>query len=217
MCKNILLKQNSIFINQNINKNLFISLGQINNQRYLIVSLPKLNFPINKYFLIDNNYIISNIKIDTVFEKNQASFHLELSTDNIDLAIQLPLLKIKIEKFLLNATKFYQKRLYIRGLGYRLDYILLDKEKKLFDKTKLEFKLGFSHSKIIEVNQIPSPIRFRFKIRKKSTVIHLQSANKTFLGNYTAKIASFKKINDYKEKGIIKRYQILRLKPVKKK
>jgi len=92
----------------------------------------------------------------------------------------------------------YKKRLFLKGLGYKIDYRLIDKEKKIYDNTIFDIKIGNSHIISLKKKEIPSKIGFRFR---KAKIINIESHDKVFLGNYVKKIVSYKLPDMYKGKG----------------
>lgn len=218
------LKKNNV----NINKQPFliqieglrtfneIFLSKVNDIWYLVVTFIKNEKIYTKYLLLPSYILIDNIKY---FSESTNSFSLILSGNFISkfYSNKYSIFKETIQKFLLKASKIYQKRLIIKGLGYRLDYKLLNKEAKLYDQNLLEYKLGYSHSIIVPLSTIPNDLNFRYKIRKKSTLIHIQGINKTSIGNYAAKILRYRTLNTYKEKGISYKFSFKKFKIIKKK
>ena len=147
----------------------------------------------SKYVLIpelvelrkEKNYLISEIKTS---EKEELEKYL--LTNNL------------IETNIRKIGSIYKKKLTLKGLGYRMI--------PLEDGKKIDFKLGYSHLKKLEV---PKEI----KVKIKKNVINIESKNKNFLGNYVSKIHLLRKPDSYKGKGFWYKYEKERLKEIKKK
>jgi large subunit ribosomal protein L6 len=84
------------------------------------------------------------------------------------------------------VTNGYQKKLLINGVGYRA--------KK--QGSKLDLSLGFSHPVIME-----DPAGITTECPENTTII-IKGIDKQAVGNYAAKIRSWKKPEPYKGKGI---------------
>jgi len=109
---------------------------------------------------------------------------------------------ILIETCIRKIGSSYKKKLTLKGLGYRMT---------LFpDLKRVDFKLGYSHLKKLEI-----PNQMKIKIRKNS--INVESENKGLLGNFVSKIHSLRRPDSYKGKGFWYKYEKEKLKEIKKK
>ena len=99
-------------------------------------------------------------------------------------------------------NKFFYKKIFLNGLGFKIF---------LFSKLNyVEFKLGFSHRKILLI-----PFN-KVKLFIKKNVILLQSYNLSELGSFLKKIKNLRKPNSYKEKGFWYQYETKSFKVIKK-
>jgi hypothetical protein len=133
------------------------------NQQKLFIYQSKKN--INNYFLLSNKL---NIKI------NQNNLYFNNFNNNF-------------LKFIKNNDKEYSRKLILKGLGFRINYIE--------ESNALRFKLGLSHSVDIKI-----PLNNIYAIIKKNT-IHITGANLSYIGNFCQKIRNLKKKNAYNGKG----------------
>jgi len=92
------------------------------------------------------------------------------------------------------------KKIIIKGMGYRV----------YNQKLNIYFKIGYSHLKSVF---LPQDISIR--ITKKTLI--LICGKKYLLGNFFNRILKLKKLNIYKEKGLLSPYKKIVLKTVKKK
>ena len=106
--------------------------------------------------------------------------------------------------FFQNVQVFSKKILILKGLGLKVNI------KKFFLESCLEFKLGYSHLLVLQIDK-------EIFIRIKKNILFLQSINKEKLGNFIFKIKSLKRPDSYKGKGIWYKNEKIRLKQVKKK
>lgn len=98
----------------------------------------------------------------------------------------------------------YTKKLIVFGTGYRVD---------VKGKT-LAFKLGFSHTKEVEV---PMAIEASAQTVQGSIELTLKCHDKCLLGDYAHKLCQLRAPNGYSEKGIRDIDKPLNIKEVKKK
>ena len=95
-----------------------------------------------------------------------------------------------IHNMIVGASKGFEKKLELVGVGYRASH----------NGQKLELALGFSHGIVLE---LPSEIKIDTLTEKgKNPIITLQSHDKQLLGMVAAKIRSFRKPEPYKGKGV---------------
>lgn len=95
-----------------------------------------------------------------------------------------------------------KKKLILKGLGYRMTFAN--------DSKRIDFKLGFSHLKRLEI-----PTKIKIKFRKN--IINVESLDKNLLGNYISKIRCLREPDSYKGKGFWYKYEKEKLKEIKKK
>lgn len=101
------------------------------------------------------------------------------------------------------SSSLIKKKLYVKGLGFRLSYDYTIKQ--------LELKLGFSH--IIRVDVPP----YISSINVLKNCLIVECVDKALLGNFICTIRNLKSPDSYKGKGFFFKYQKDRLKTVKKK
>lgn len=104
---------------------------------------------------------------------------------------------------LLTKKKLIKKKLILKGVGYKMSLSS--------DLKNIIFKLGYSH---LIVLPIPQQI---FNVSIIKNMISMQSYDLSFLGNFLAKIRSFRIPDAYKGKGFTKKNEKLILKQLKKK
>jgi ribosomal protein L6P/L9E len=141
--------------------------------KFLIIQDPK-NY---KYFLVPNFVELC---------KKEDNLNLTLHSENKTLSTKFNLFHIALEFFLNNLETSYKKKLTLKGLGYRITVIE--------NRTKLEFKVGYSHLIRLTIPEI-------IKVKTKKNVLKLESTNKIMLGNFVQKIISFRSPDSYKGKG----------------
>lgn len=96
-----------------------------------------------------------------------------------------------------------KKKLILKGLGFR----------SIFNETtkKISFKLGYSHSNILDVPEYITNVKI------KKNMLLLESTDKVLLGNYIKKIHHLRESDAYKGKGFSYQYDNKKLKVIKKK
>ena len=102
-----------------------------------------------------------------------------------------------INNMVLGVSKGFKKELQLNGVGYNA-------EQKL--NKFLQLNLGYSHPIIIEV---PSELKVE---TPNNTTIIISGINKQYVGQFSAKIRSFRKPEPYKGKGIKYSDEIIRRK-----
>jgi hypothetical protein len=115
---------------------------------------------------------------------------------------ELKLFLKKLSKWLESTQNFYRKTLFLKGLGFKVG---------LKANKTLEFKLGFSHSNLVDLSNKEVLI----KLGKQS--ITLEGLNKNLVGQEASKIRLLKKMDSYKGKGIFYKSEKIKLKAIKKK
>lgn len=164
-----------------INSNVNISFITFGNEKFLHVK------DYNKYFHVPYG-------INCVLEREQ----LILKSSKHDLEFNFVFNSIfSFFRSIVNPSK---KTLKLKGLGFRIN----------LDNNLLEFKLGFSHTKVIKV-----PTSLNTTIRKN--VISVEGVDAVLVGNFISKIKSLKHPDAYKGKGFWYKYEKESFKTIKKK
>ncbi len=101
----------------------------------------------------------------------------------------------------LDKLKLYRKKLFLKGLGYKV----------LVENNVLSFKLNLSHDLQLE---IPSYIT---RVVVNKTNIVFESYDLVLLGNFIEKIYNFKPKDNYKGKGFSLKSKVVPIKEIKKK
>ena len=104
-----------------------------------------------------------------------------------------------IKNMIAGVNKPYEKKLLIEGVGFKADA----------QGTKLNMALGFSHPVVVEVPQ-------GIKVTTEKGIINISGINKDAVGQFAAKIRSFKEPEPYKGKGIRYSNEVIRRKQGKK-
>ena len=127
-------------------------------------------------------------------------FRSNLKVDNNNLNSELNFFYSKLLDLNVAIEKIYTKKLLLKGLGLKATFI---------KQGLSEFKLGFSHSILLNI-----PIEIKLVIVKNMLII--ESTDPIFLGNFASSIKNFKLPDSYKGKGICYKNEVLVLKAVKK-
>lgn len=106
---------------------------------------------------------------------------------------------VQFKQALLGVSLFYIVELYLEGIGFRVD--LLD--------NKLVFKLGYSHSIIVDIPESINVLCSKENIRFSSSCL-------IELKNFSTRIRSLNFPNCYKGHGIVYKNEILKKKEGKK-
>jgi len=109
--------------------------------------------------------------------------------------------KEKTLLFTKNIIKTFKKKILLKGLGMRIQY--LDKQ------NFLRLKLGFSY--LVEF-----PVPPNLKIYTNKNLLIVESSDSVLVGNFTNLVCSLKWPNIYNGKGFWLKNQIIKLKPIKK-
>ena len=95
-----------------------------------------------------------------------------------------------INNMVIGVSEGYKKELELVGVGYRVSN----------NGNILEFSLGYTHPIFL---QLPNEIKVETKTeRNKNPMVILESVDKQLIGQASAKIRSFRKVEPYKGKGI---------------
>lgn len=162
-----------------------------------------LNIKINKkkqkiYFKSNLGKIQSNYteNINFFVKNNKLLLSICLvENKKVFLKLYKKLIKIKIKGILQGFKKF----LLIKGLGFKF----------IIEEDNVVLKIGFSHNIIIK---IPKAI----KIKKQINKFIFSSTDYILLLNFIYYLKSFKKINIYKEKGLLLQEEKILIKEGKK-
>jgi large subunit ribosomal protein L6 len=162
-------------------------LNCFNNKRYFLYKNEK---SVCNYFSIPANIYI-------FFKKNFIFFLLkDLNDKNTSIYIN------NFSSWINSIDKKIKQKLILKGLGFRSYFS--------DDKTKLMFKLGYSH--IISLD-IPKTV---YSITIEKNVLILEGFNLIKLGTFSKKIKNLKKIDVYKNKGFSYPKEFIKKKQIKK-
>ena len=169
-------------------ENISFSFCAFNNKKLVLLTLNKST---TKYVVVPS-FIICEKKDNTLILTC-----LDKSKLNLDIFIKTFLWCLKcLEK----ATR---KKLFLKGLGYRINFSE--------DKKNLEFKIGFSH-----IIKLPIPLK-NLSVTVDKNRITLEGINPVTVGNFAVKIKNLRKPDSYKGKGFWYKNENISLKEVKKK
>nr|QEM01627.1 50S ribosomal protein L6 [Nephromyces sp. ex Molgula occidentalis] len=165
----------NIFFYKNSNKIFKIIDRKIKLTSVLFI---KNNFYINIYII---NFLLLNLGQNKLF----LTFLIKKKFKNfINIIINL------FYKLIYNTKTFYNKNLYIKGLGY---YFFIN-----YIKTKsLYINIGLNHKIILKLPEI-----IILKILNNGNILLLTSSNEKLLNLICAKIQNIKPPDKYKNKGI---------------
>jgi len=107
----------------------------------------------------------------------------------------------QIRSELPEKLRIYKKKLFLKGLGYKV----------LVENNTLSFKLNLSHDLKMD---IPSYIK---KVVVNKTNIVFESYDLVLLGNFIEKIYNLKPKDNYKGKGFSLKSKVVPIKEIKKK
>ena len=142
-------------------------------------------------------FIPKQVKINKIKTKIQI-----LISNNSNYIIQSQWLKVLLDQ-IYTLKKKYFKTILIRGVGLKISF--LEANPRI-----LQLKLGFSHLIFLSI-----PKNIQVLILKRKIII--QGYEVSIVGNFSAKITNFKKINIFTGKGLwLKNIQKFYCKPVKK-
>jgi ribosomal protein L6P/L9E len=147
-----------------------------------------------KYFLcpefISFNTNENNLILSLMSDKQEDIFFFDQYYSNLML-------------FINNLEYLVKKKLKLKGLGLKMSLSS--------DSKTLEFKLGFSHSILLE---IPNT---NINVNIQKNVISVEGVDSVEVGNFTNKIRSLKFPDSYKGKGFWYKSEKEKLKEIKKK
>jgi len=159
-----------------------------NNKKLLLLTL---NNNVTNYITIPS-FIACEKKDDTLVLSCLGKYDLNL---NIFIKTFFWCLK--------SLEKSTRKKLFLKGLGYRINFSE--------NKKSLEFKIGFSH-----IIKLPIP-QNNFSVIVDKNRITLEGTNPVAVGNFAVKIKNLRKPDNYKGKGFWYKNENIVLKEVKKK
>ena len=139
-------------------------------------------------YLYDNN-------IDVKVEENMV-YVSRLSENKKNRELH-GLTRALINNMVLGVSNGFKKELQLNGVGYSAE----QKQNKF-----LQLNLGFSHPIIIEI-----PKELKVETPNNTTII-ISGINKQYVGQFAAKVRSFRKPEPYKGKGIKYSDEIIRRK-----
>lgn len=158
------------------------------------INIKKNNIFFNSYLGTVKFIFLYNIYIFCRYNKIYISI-INLDNKKKKLKLYTKIIKIKF-KGILQGFKII---LIIKGLGFKVN----------IKKEKIILKLGFSHNIIIK-------IPYNIKIIIKKYRLTLYNINYNYLTQFIYYLKSFKKINMYKEKGLLLKNEKIILKEGKK-
>jgi large subunit ribosomal protein L6 len=146
---------------------------------------------LKKYFVLPNEIKIKKLKNILFFNS------LFFDKDKIKIFVNFFI------KYLKNLEKKFVRTIYLRGLGFRINFSQ--------DFKNLILKLGYSNLINIKIKS------FKLKLILKKKAIHVQSEDLSLIGNLCQKIKSARKINVYTGKGFRFKHDVFFFKSFKKK
>ena len=169
-----------------------------------IESKVKLNYILlkqNKFLLFKNynTYFLIPSSVSCSYEKD----FLTLKVENKKYYSEMNLIYNSVVNFLKFCSSPIKKVLKLKGLGFRMNVV---KELNL-----IEFKLGFSHLKTLQI-----PVG-RINVSVQKNIIFVEGTDNILIGNFLNKIRSLKVPDIYKGKGFWYKYQKESFKIIKKK
>lgn len=161
-----------------------------------------ISFGFKRFFLIKNNQItFKYFYFPHCFSFKKKNDILIFSSQNQEKEF-FDLYLTNFLSWLRSSNKKTKQKLILKGLGFRC--FLSD------DKTKISFKVGYSH--IITLD-IPKRV---FSITIEKNYLVLEGQDPIILGNFCKKIKELKKIDVYKNKGFSYKSEIIFSKVIKK-
>jgi large subunit ribosomal protein L6 len=167
------------------NKDFFLYLIKTN---YVLVFSTDLD---KKYIHIPNyvNIVIKDKNLEFVYDEKYEILFNQFSTT--------------LDNCLKNFRRTYRKKLFLKGLGYRVS--ISD------DKKVLMLKLGYSHTSFLDI-----PIT-RLNVKVNKNFITVEGCDAVEVGNFASKIRQLRRPDVYKGKGVWYKNEIKVLKELKKK
>lgn len=171
---------------------------KISYNKEFFLYLIKTNYVLVFSTDLDKKYIqIPNYTNITIKDKN-----LEFMYDE-KYEVLFKQFLITLDNCLKNFRRTYRKKLFLKGLGYRVS--ISD------DKKVLMLKLGYSHTSFLDI----SITRLNVKVNKN--FITVEGCDAVEVGNFASKIRQLRRPDVYKGKGVWYKNEIKVLKELKKK
>jgi len=167
-----------------------ISFSKVKNNKYFLFFFNNL---IMKYLLIPKEIKFKKFKNLIVFEFNKCN---------------LKKINCYVKLFLKNVTEIetkFQKKIILRGLGYKIS--------KIEDKNQVFIRCKVGLSNLIYVNV---PIKNINIINRKNSIVSV-GYDKLLINNFCKKIKNIKKPNSYSGRGFWYKHEKVFRKPFKKK
>lgn len=163
--------------------------------------ISKLN---KRFLLLQNSSRCKYILLPTFVRLQKKSDTLCLCLILNTPRTQLILNNIYKQIFMLLITQetLYNKKLLLKGLGFRITFS--------DDKKELLFKVGFSYLLSLKIVK-------GIDIKIKKNVLIIEGTNKVLVGNFAYKVKYLRTPDCYKGKGFWEKYQNITLKKIKKK
>ena len=169
------------------------------------MSLIKIDFSLN-LLKVDICYF-KNKKLLLFTTKNLKKYYKQILPIRVHKDIKNSITLNSSWRFLSNFSNFYRNLIFkakgfliLKGLGLKVNLV----------NNILEFKLGYSHKSLININP-------EINVKIKKNLLFLQSVNEEKLGNFLYNIKRLKKPDVYKGKGIWYKNEKIILKVIKKK
>lgn len=182
---------------------------KFNNLKFIIFYYKFLD---NKSTLIFNNNIKINVPLILKTNKSRTYLYFFYNTNNIKSKLNYTNMYIGYKKL---YTNLLLNILYSLNKQYLITLRLIDKNKDgykvLFKNDILTFKLGKSH----DLNYILSK-NFFIKLGRKAKSIKIYSSNLQELIDFVLKIRKHRLPEPYKGKGVIYKYEKIKLKKIRK-
>ena len=174
-----------------------------------IVNIKQIGF----CFFQGQKFLLFKTKMDSVkyffcpefisFTSNENNLILCLLSDKKEDLLFFDQYCNNLMLFITNLEFLVKKKLKLKGLGLKMNLSS--------DSKSLEFKLGFSHSILLEI-----PTK-NIHINIQKNIISIEGVDSVEVGNFTNKIRSLKFPDSYKGKGFWYKSEKEKLKEIKKK
>lgn len=131
--------------------------------------------------------IIREFRNDIEFLKKNNQIYVNRKSDESFYKALHGLYRSLVFNMVKGVSDGFKKKLILNGVGYRVK----------LEKTSLIFSLGYSHPIMLNIPDI-----IKVEILDNGKTLILRSFDKEFLGNFSAKIRSYRPPEPYKKKGI---------------
>ena len=166
---------------------------------FYLRNLYYISFKHERFFLLKKNYTFFAIPFFIKIKKNKDGFLFEFK--NL-FKFSNDLYCSKLLSWLRFSDKKIKQKLILKGLGFR-SYMSED-------KTRISFKIGFSHMISLKV---PEKI---LSVAIEKNFIVFEAHDNIILGNFCKKIKKLRRLDVYKNKGFSSKNEIAYSKPIKK-